>query len=244
MSEEQAAVEMANIEAMGGGSPQSEAVSTPSVDSLQSQLQQTQAMMQQQQQAHQAQMDQMMQSLGAMVRGQGAAQAMQPPAPPQPVLPPGFENLDMDDPYVKPLAALAQHMATQNAELTHTVKSLRSQVDDQLMESHRRDLNSNVEAAMNKHKVPEELKDLARTTVFALMHTSDGKNIDADTMVRNYMQQVGKYTDGAFKRRAEEAKKPRSIASVIKSAGVPNETPKTWDDAKAASLAFIRAMKG
>ena len=176
--------------------------------------------------------------------GQGAAQAMQPPAPPQPVLPPGFENLDMDDPYVKPLAALAQHMATQNAELTHTVKSLRSQVDDQLMESHRRDLNSNVETAMNKHKVPEELKDLARTTVFALMHTSDGKNIDADTMVRNYMQQVGKYTDGAFKRRAEEAKKPRSIASVIKSAGVPNETPKTWDDAKAASLAFIRAMKG
>ena len=244
MSEEQAAVEMANIEAMGGELPQSGQTETPSISALQSQLTQAQAMMQQQQQAHQVQMNQMMESIGAMVRGQGAAQTMQPAAPPQPVLPPGFENLDMDDPYVKPLAALAQHMATQNAELTHTVKSLRSQVDDQLMESHRRDLNSNVETAMNKHKVPEELKDLARTTVFALMHTSDGKNIDADTMVRNYMQQVGKYTDGAFKRRAEEAKKPRSIASVIKSAGVPNETPKTGDDAKEASLAFIKAMRG
>ena len=54
MSEEQAAVEMANIEAMGGGSPQSEAAAQPTVDSLQSQLQQTQAMMQQQQQIKEA----------------------------------------------------------------------------------------------------------------------------------------------------------------------------------------------
>ena len=50
MSEEQAAVEMANIEAMGGELPQSGQTETPSISALQSQLTQAQAMMQQQQQ--------------------------------------------------------------------------------------------------------------------------------------------------------------------------------------------------
>ena len=215
----------------------------PSIESLQSQLQQQQILMEQQNLAHQNQMKQMMDSLGSLVRAGGAPQQVQPQAP-EVKLPPGFENLDLEDPYVAPLANLAQHMAQQNAQLAVEVKNLRGQMSDQLLKSERREITGNVEAAISKHKVPEELKDLARTTVFALMHSSEGKNIDADTMVRNYMQQVGKYTDGAFKRRAEEAKQPRSLASVMRSAGVPKETPKNWDDAKAASLAFIKAMRG
>lgn len=215
----------------------------PSVEHMQAQLKQTQLLMEQQNLAHQNQMKQMMDSLGSLVRGGGQAVASTP-EPIQPTLPPGFENLDLEDPYVAPLANLAQHMARQNAELSVTVKQLQGQVNSQLMESQRREITGNVETALDKHKVPDELKDLARTTVFALMHSSEGKNIDADTMVRNYMQQVGKYTDGAFKRRAEEAKQPRSLASVMRSTGVPKETPKNWDDAKAASLAFLKAMRG
>jgi hypothetical protein len=222
-----------------------EAVATPepSIEQMQAQLKQAQMLMEQQNLAHQNQMKQMMDSLGSLVRGGGQA-ATPVPEPVQPKLPPGFENLDLDDPYVAPLASLAQHMARQNAELSMTVQQLKGQVNDQLVESQRREITGSVETALDKHKVPEELKDLARTTVFALMHSSEGKNIDADTMVRNYMQQVGKYTDGAFKRRAEEAKQPRSLASVMRSSGVPKETPKNWDDAKAASLAFLKAMRG
>lgn len=217
-------------------------VEQPTIETLQQQLKQQQMLMEQQNQAYQNQMKHMMDSLGAMVRGSSTPQMAQPE--PQVQLPPGFENLDMDDPYVAPLANLAQHMARQNAELSMTVKSLQSQMQDQLLQSQRREITGNVESALSKHNVPDELKDLARTTVFALMQTSEGKNIDADTMVRNYMQQVGKYTDGAFKRRAEEAKQPRSLASVMRSSGVPKEAPKNWDDAKAASLAFIKAMRG
>ena len=225
------------------GADASQADEQPSIEHMQSQLKQTQMLMEQQGIAHQTQMKQMMESLGSLVRGGGNA----PPTYQEeaaPVMPPGFDQLDLDDPYVRPLATLAQHMAKQNAELSMTVKQLQGQVSDQLVSSKRRELNGNVEHALSKHKVPDELKDLARTTVFALMHSSEGKNIDADTMVRNYMQQVGRYTDGAFKRRAEEAKQPRSLASVMKSPGVSQESPKTWDDAKAASLAFIRAMNG
>jgi uncharacterized coiled-coil protein SlyX len=215
----------------------------PTIEGLQAQLQQQQMLMEQQNQAYQNQMNKMMESLGAMVRG-GVQQTHAEPEPPRAVMPPGFENLDMEDPYVAPVATLAQHMAQQNAELTRTVSQLQNQLNDQLMASQRREITGNVESALTKYKVPDELKDLARTTVFALMHSSDGKNIDADTMVRNYMQQVGKYTEGAFKRRAEEAKQPKSLASVMRSAGVPKEAPKSWDDAKAASLAFIKAMRG
>lgn len=215
----------------------------PTIESLQAQLQQQQMLMEQQNQAYQNQMNKMMESLGSMVRGGVSNNSVQVD-PPKAILPPGFENLDMEDPYVAPVATLAKHMAQQNAELSRTVTDLKSQLDNQLLESQRREITGNVESALSKYKVPDELKDLARTTVFALMHTSDGKNIDADTMVRNYMQQVGKYTEGAFKRRAEEAKQPKSLASVMRSAGVPQEAPKSWDDAKAASLAFIKAMRG
>ena len=73
------------------------AAQDPSVEHMQAQLKQTQLLMEQQNLAHQNQMKQMMDSLGSLVRGGGQAVASTP-EPIQPTLPPGFENLDLEDP--------------------------------------------------------------------------------------------------------------------------------------------------
>ena len=99
--------------------------------------------------------------------------------------------------------------------------------------------------ALEKHKVPSELADKVRTVAYAAMSQggANGQGVpSADTLVGDFMQSLGQYATEARKKWADEAKKPKPISVAANTAGIPDEKPKNWEEAKARSIALMQAM--
>ena len=194
--------------------------------------------MQNQMQAMQNMVSQQMQAMQAMTAAQHQAQAPQS-QPQRPMIP----GLDEDDPYFEQFNAVAGVQQQQTTQLQEQVKQLQQSLHNLNMSHSRQNVQNQVESALAKHQVPQELADDVKTTVYAYMASSPNNQISsADHLVGQFMQNLGKYSEVARKKWADEAKKPKPLSVVSATAGIPEDKPGTWDEAKSRSLAMMQAM--
>lgn len=213
----------------------------PNVAALQAQLEQ----MQQQFQAMQSMQQQSMQNMMAMMnqgRSQHPSWDATPTSPPTPAF---LQGMDEDDPYYQQFKALASEYGAEKNGLKQQVTMLSNALQNIQLENSKSHIENSVTKAMEKHKVPEELADKVRTVAYAAMAQggNNGQGVpSADALVSDFMQSLGQYAQVARKKWADEAKKPKPISTVAETAGIPDEKPKNWEEAKARSIALMQAM--
>ena len=187
----------------------------------------------------QMQLRQMQQMQAAMHAGQQQFQQQQPPTA---ALPQNFK-IDEDDPYFEQFSALASQSQGDVGALQNEVSQLKNQLHHMTMNVSRQNVQAQVDGALSQHQVPEELANDVRTTVYAYMAaTPANQQVSADHLVGQFMQNLGRYQEVARKQWAAEAKKPKPFSTVATQAGIPDEAPKSWDEAKERSLAFMKAI--
>lgn len=231
------AVEAATADAgVAGGANDANAAAMQQINAMRGELA---AMQQMQAQS----MQQMNAAIGAIQSGWQAT-----PAPPQPVhepvLPQSIAKLDEDDPYYEQFKQLAQGSSQRESELQKTVGELREQINNMNLSMSRQSVQQQVTQVMKKHQVPEELAEQIRTTAYAYLASAPQGQANLDGVVNSFMQSLGKYQEVARKKWADEARKPKPLSVVASQAGVSNEPPSSWEDAKARSLEMVEAMIG
>lgn len=195
--------------------------------------------MQTQMQAMQNMVSQQMHAMQSMTAAQQQASQAPQPQPTRPMIP----GLDEDDPYFEQFSAVAGVQQNQAAQLQEQVKTLQQSLHNLNMSHSRQSVQNQVESALSKHHVPQELADDVKTTVYAYIASSPANQVaSADHLVGQFMQNLGKYSEVARKKWAEEAKKPKPLSVVSATAGIPDDKPGTWDEAKSRSLAMMQAM--
>ena len=200
------------------------------------------ASMQQMQTQIQAMQQMQMRQMQQMQASAQQQQLPQEPIPASAALPNNFK-IDEDDPYFDQFAALANQSQGNVGALQGEVAQLKNQLHNMTMNVSRQNVQTQVDGAMTQHQVPEELANDVRTTVYAYMAaTPANQQVSADHLVSQFMQNLGRYQEVARKQWAAEAKKPKPFSTVASQAGIPDEAPKSWDDAKARSLAFMKAI--
>ena len=222
----------------------SDAPSTASADesvNVVGQLADMQASMRAMQESHQAQMNAMMQTFASAV-GNGQANDAPAPAAAPPISFPELEGLDEDEPLAGPLKGIAERMAEQQAQMNNALSQLAGQVQDMNLSRTRDSLSAQVDKAIGAHRVPDSLQDMVRTTVYAYM-SRGGDQADPNALVKDFMQAVGQHDESRKKSWAAEARRPRPLSAVGSAPGVPFDKPKTWEEAKQASLAMLRAAR-
>ena len=171
-----------------------------------------------------------------------------PLAPPQPQpLTPGYDvEIDKDDPYYdqfKQVVNAHQSTLKESTELKQRLSQMEQQLNQVNMTQSRQNIQGQVDAALEKHRVPSSLSNDVKTTVYAYMaSTPPGQQIQADHIVSQFMQNLGLYAENARKAWAEEAKKPKPLSVVASNAGISEDTPRDFDEAKERSLAMMQAM--
>tara|TARA_R100001086_G_scaffold51514_2_gene22948 strand:- start:7791 stop:8498 length:708 start_codon:yes stop_codon:yes gene_type:complete len=216
------------------------ASNSPDVAAMQAQMEQMQQQVQAMQSMHQQSMQNMM-----SVMSQQRQQPHWDATPTSPPTPNFLQGLDEDDPYFQNFKALAQEYGGENQSLKSQVKMLSETLSNIQFQNSKSDIENRVTKALEKHKVPEELADKVRTVAYAAMAQggNNGQNIpEADALVGDFMQSLGKYAEVARKKWTEEAKKPKPISVAANTAGIPDDKPKDWDEAKARSIALMQAM--
>lgn len=217
---------------------------TSEVAGLQAQLQ----AMQQQVQAMQSMQQQSMQNMMAMMnqqRAQGNPSWDGTPASSPTPVPAFLQNMDPDDPYYQQFQQLAKEYGGDKDALKQQVSMLSNALQNIQMQNSRSHVENSVTKALEKHKVPEELADKVRTMAYAAMVEggNNGQGVPAaDALVGDFMQSLGAYAQVARKKWADEAKKPKPISVAANTAGIPDEKPKNWEEAKAQSIALMQAM--
>lgn len=212
---------------------------TPQVAGLQAQLGQMQAQMQAMQQMH----SQQMQGIYGAMRTNPAQQPPAPPPSPSYKDIPALAGLDEDDPYFDQFRSMADHFGNQSASIESENASLRQQLQEVTLSQSRSSVQGQVDGALEKHKVPSEMSDDIRATVYAYMSSApQGQSVSADAIVARYMQNLGKFAEVARTKWANEAKKPKPFNVTTASAGIQEGTPKTWDEARERSQAMMKAM--
>ena len=214
------------------------AVESGGVDAaqMQAQLQAVQNQMAAMQQTHQTQLH----SIYSAMAGNQPAQQQAPAAPPMPEIP----GIDKEDPYYDQFSQIFNSQVTKNSEMQTELQGLRQQLDNMTLSMSRQNVHRQVEEAIEHHRVPESLAQDVRTVAYAHMASSPNGNMDANGFVRGFMQNLGVYANDARKQWADEAKRPKPLGVAITSAGVSDEPPKTMEEAKARSLAIMKAMSG
>jgi len=212
------------------------------VAGLQAQLQ----AMQQQVQAMQSMQQQSMQNMMAMANQQRAqANPSWDATPASPPTPAFLQNMDPDDPYYQQFQQLAKEYGGDKDALKQQVTMLSHALQNIQMQNSRSHVENSVTSALEKHKVPDELADKVRTMAYAAMVEggNNGQGVPAaDALVGDFMQSLGQYAQVARKKWTEDAKKPKPISVAASTAGIPDEKPKNWEEAKARSIAIMQAM--
>ena len=223
----------------GGAEETPAPVSAEGVDAaqLQAQLQAVQNQMTAMQQTHQTQLHSIYSAMSGNQQAQ--PQAAAPPPPPE------SPGIDKDAPYYDQFSQICSTQVSKNGELQTELQGLRHQLDNMTLSMSRQNVHRQVEEALERNRVPESLAQDVRTVAYAHMASSpSGGSVDANGFVRGFMQNLGIYATDARKQWAEEAKRPKPLGVAITSAGVSDEPPKTMEEAKARSLAIMKAMSG
>lgn len=220
----------------GADAPEVEATTAES-SALSAQLSALQNQMHAMQQAHQSQLQTI---YGAMANGQ----QVQQPVENEPVVP-NIPGLDEDDPYYDQFSSVMKTQVGRNNELQGQVAELQAQLSNMTVSLNQKNVQSQVEAALEKHRVPQSLADDVRTVAYAYMASAPkGQHVSAESMVAQFMQNLGHYATEARKEWSEEAKRPKPISIAANMAGIPDEEPSNMEEAKARSLAIMKAMVG
>jgi hypothetical protein len=201
-----------------------------------------QSQMKSMQESHQTQMNAMMQTMASALRGSGQPSDAPAPMVAPPITVPELDGLDDDEPLAAPLRGVAQRMAEQQAHMNQAIAQLASQMQEMNLSRTRDSLSGQVDAALGSHGVPKSLQDMVRTTVYAYM-ARGGETADANALVKDFMQAVGQHDETQKKSWAEEARRPRPLGSIGTAPGVQFDKPKSWEEAKQASLAMLRAAR-
>tara|TARA_R110002110_G_scaffold58485_1_gene166155 strand:- start:1153 stop:1857 length:705 start_codon:yes stop_codon:yes gene_type:complete len=165
-----------------------------------------------------------------------------PATPPVPDL---VRGMDPDDPYYEQFKELANQVGSGNGQVNSQVQRLQQQLYQMQLANSRSNIESSVSQALESHKVPTELADKVRTIAYAAMAESgnNGHGVpSADSLVSEFMQSLGTYAEKARVDWAKEAKRPKPISMAAASAGIPDEKPKSWEEAKERSIALMQAM--
>lgn len=203
---------------------------------LQAQLQAVQNQMSAMQQTHQTQLH----SIYSAMAGNQPAQQQAQAATPMPEIP----GIDKEDPYYDQFSQIFNTQVTKSGEMQTELQGLRQQLDNMTLSMSRQNVHRQVEEAIEHNRVPESLAQDVRTVAYAHMASSPNGGVDANGFIRSFMQNLGVYATDARKQWAEEAKRPKPLGVAITSAGVSDEPPKTMEEAKARSLAIMKAMSG
>lgn len=195
------------------------------------------------QKSHSDQVQNMMTTMGAVARNNVSPnqQEAQNVAPENHFIVPEIENMDDDDPYAGPLKVLNKKMGAQQAQTHQALAYISQQLNSMGMQQTRSTLEGKVSAALGEHRVPSELEDMVRTTVYAYMANTN-EPAEPAALVGDFMQSLGAYNESMKKGWAENLHKPRPMTALGSAPGVPNKRPSTWDEAKQASLAMLRGM--
>lgn len=220
----------------GDAEAPAEKVDTGDTAAIRSQLDSMKNDMQAMRQMHQQQLSGIYSSMQAH-----AAPAVAPELPPMPAIP----GIEKDDPYYDQLAHIAQSSSSDTADLRNQVGALQEQLNNMNMSMSRQSVQTQIDSSFDKHAVPQSMAQDIRNVVYAAMATAPpGQMPAADAIVGRFMQGLGVFREDAIKQHAVEASKPRPLSVVAKTAGIPDEAPKTMEEAKERSLAMMKAMVG
>ena len=182
--------------------------SVESASALEANVRHLTTQMQAMQSMHQAQMQQVQGLYNAMQQRQA-----HPLAPPQEVaqtqVNPALMRLDEDDPYFEQFQGIYQDANQQNEVLRNQVNHMQQSIQNLTMQQSRSTVQTSVEGAIEKHQVPAELANDFKTVAYAYMASAQpGQQVNAEHLVGQMMQNLGKYAEVARKKWAEEASKP------------------------------------
>ncbi len=198
-----------------------------------------------QMQAMQSMHQQQMQAMNSMYSAmqQPSAHPLAPPSAAKAPMSPVLSRLEEDDPYFEQFQGIYSEATQKNEQLQNQVQQLQQSIQQLNMAQSRQTVQSSVENAMEKHQVPEELANDFRTVAYAYMASAQpGQSVDADHLVNQMMQNLGKYAEVARKKWVEEASKPKPLSVVSSQAGISDEPPGSWEEAKERSMAMVKAM--
>ena len=231
------AVPTAAVDGEGTAAPVAETnVETGDAAALRSQMDSMKNEMQAMRQMHQQQLSGIYSSM---------QQHTAPPVAQEPTPMPQIPGIEKDDPYYDQLAHIAQSSSSEAAGLRDQVGALQEQLNNMNMSMSRQNVQSQIESSFDKHAVPQGMAQDIRNVVYAAMATAPaGQMPSADAIVGRFMQGLGAFKEDAIKQHAVEASKPRPLNVVAKTAGIPDEAPKTMEEAKERSLAMMKAMVG